>query len=222
MTSRRRFIRRSLCALSYAAFADVRSAARSSRAPILRVGTIVDPSRVELARGLSFGVAEAGRTASLFNWQLERSELPADAMAHPATPPDVHAIILGACLRVAGQSLPVVRAICDPANDGDGAFTLASCNPPLAVWSSSLRPFGAEQLNNRYRAATGQEMSSDAWLGWFAMKVICESALRVGSTTSWALLEHLRKASTQFDGHKGTPLRFDARGHLEQPVYQSP
>jgi ABC-type branched-subunit amino acid transport system substrate-binding protein len=92
----------------------------------------------------------------------------------------------------------------------------------VALWDSSLERYGAAQLNDRYRHATGQPMSSAAWTGWFAVKVIQETIERAQSTVPRALRDHLEKPATGFDGHKGELLTFRPADHqLRQPLYVS-
>lgn len=97
---------------------------------------------------------------------------------------------------------------------------LPSPNARAELWHASLERFGAEQLNQRYARRSGHPMDSDAWAGWFAVKVLAEAALRTHATTAAALGAALADTSARYDGHKGTPLYFDARsGMLRQPMY---
>lgn len=83
-------------------------------------------------------------------------------------------------------------------------------------WHASLRRFGASELNERYKRRTQQPMDGDAWTGWFAVKVAAESALRLTRPDRAALVG---ARAPSFDGHKGSPLRFDSSGVLQQPMY---
>jgi hypothetical protein len=65
----------------------------------------------------------------------------------------------------------------------------------------------------------GTVMTGDAWLGWFAFKVLVESVLRVNAADSRAVTAYLARRDTRFDGHKGAPLYFDADRRLVQPLY---
>ncbi|HEU4699155.1 MAG TPA: hypothetical protein VFS40_08245 [Gemmatimonadales bacterium] len=98
-------------------------------------------------------------------------------------------------------------------------------NPPsgptgavrIVLWHPSLARFGADQLNDRYRARHGEGMPAAAWAGWMAAKVALEGWLRAGRTP---LVDHLARPATQFDGHKGWPLSFRPWDHqLRQPLY---
>jgi hypothetical protein len=100
------------------------------------------------------------------------------------------------------------------------ARTTGADTASLALWHHTLRRFGAEQLNERYRRRFGSEMESAAWTGWIAMKMLAEAALRGRSTTPLDLARYLSRPATRFDGHKGQPLTFDAfSGELRQPMY---
>ena len=85
-------------------------------------------------------------------------------------------------------------------------------------WSSSLSKFGAEQLNQRFESRFGQPMDAMAWMGWMAVQIIAELALRHPTATKAELPERLE--ALRFDGHKGERLAFDPRDHhLRQPLY---
>jgi ABC transporter substrate binding protein (PQQ-dependent alcohol dehydrogenase system) len=90
----------------------------------------------------------------------------------------------------------------------------------IVTWHSTLERYGAAQLNDRFRSATGRQMDGAAWCGWFATKVVLESSLRMRGKGAAGLREHLIADDTQFDGHKGAPLSFRASDHqLREPVY---
>jgi hypothetical protein len=80
--------------------------------------------------------------------------------------------------------------------------------PPTArvvQWHAGLTPFGAAQLNQRFLRAFGEPGSETDWAEWMAVKILWESALRVGSRPD-SLLVYLRSRQAEFDGHKGEPL----------------
>ena len=216
MMPRRAFIQRSASLVCAVVLAPPLS---RDTARVLRVGTFIDGADTDLEAGLGFGADEANRSAALFGWTVERVALSAPMRDTG----DAHVIILGTRANTE-FAVPVVAVRCDAHAD---AFVVADCGRAepstagerIVVWHESLERFGAAQLNDRYRAATGSPMTSDAWTGWFAMKVIAESALRARTVDPHALTAYLASPATQFDGHKGSPLRFDARRRLRQPVY---
>ncbi|MFL5619829.1 MAG: ABC transporter substrate-binding protein [Gemmatimonadaceae bacterium] len=245
MLSRRVFLARS----ALAAYAFVRAsptrasvihpallAPRRRDGHLLRVGTLLGADDTELAKGLRFGAEEAMRSASLLGWRIEHVDL--RASANQQSLDDVHAIVLGGGTRSASRrGIPIVRGTSQPVADDtlriapdDTTLARSLAELPTAdrrsgasyqvvVWHPSLDRFGAEQLNNRYRAATATEMSPEAWIGWLAFKLLAETAMRARSVEPAALTSYLRAPTTQFDGHKGAPLRFSARGELLQPLY---
>lgn len=104
----------------------------------------------------------------------------------------------------------------------DPSRPMATAAPPGAIvlWDESLERFGASQVNDRFRAATGVGMDGPAWAGWVAIKIVTEAALRAKSTRAAAILKYLEQPSSTFDGHKGWQLGFRATDHqLRQPLY---
>lgn len=93
---------------------------------------------------------------------------------------------------------PLVADIVGPSSPGHAV--------PVA-WHTSLRRYGAAELNDRYRSRFGAGMDENAWYGWLSVKLIVESALRGHPV-----------AESRTDGHKGAGLSF-AGGRLKQPLY---
>lgn len=95
--------------------------------------------------------------------------------------------------------------------------------PPDAqavVWHPSLFRYGAAQINERFRDASGTGMDGRAWAGWMAVRIAFDAAQRAGSTSPAALAEHLASPRAIFDGHKGMQLSFHPDTHeLRQPLY---
>ena len=107
-----------------------------------------------------------------------------------------------------------------PSTFGEARASLpASVGGEMATWSRDLTRFGADTLNKRFRAFASRAMDSSSWCGWFAVKCAWEAALQSQATTSEQLGATLAKASTRFDGHKGTALYFDSNHELVQPLY---
>lgn len=175
---------------------------------VLRIATIVPEQDTEARRGLEFGAAEAKRTGALFGWDVQ-----AGAEVRGA-----HAIVVVGDTLLPISSIPVIRIA--PAAVGQFFLILTGTRDSVA-WRADLERFGAQQLNDRYRSATGQAMSPEAWGAWFAIKALLESAMRARSSATDRLVHELHDARP-FDGHKGEPLRFDDRGRLLQPMYPRP
>lgn len=91
------------------------------------------------------------------------------------------------------------------------------------TWAPSLDRFGAAQLNERFRARFSRPMDSNAWAGWFAVKVVWEASERARAVDGATITRYLEGDSAQFDGHKGVPLSFRRWDHqLRQPLYIVP
>jgi hypothetical protein len=89
----------------------------------------------------------------------------------------------------------------------------------VVEWHRDLEKFGAAQVNARFVSRLRRQPTSDIWAGWMATKVAGEALVRHGAGRE-ASLRTEALAGLSFDGHKGMPLRFDARsGHLVQPLY---
>jgi hypothetical protein len=177
---------------------------------VLRVG-VTPTADEEVRAGLAFGIEEARRSMALFGWRVQIDTV------HAGVAPGsrIHAVVSTEPVDGTGD-IPVLMLSCAPA---PRAFLLSDCPVSDAIeWHPTLERFGAGQVNDRYRAATGRGMSAAAWRAWFAMKVLSETAMRARDPARIA--ERLRNPATQFDGHKGTALRFDERGVLRQPLYR--
>jgi len=187
---------------------------------VLRIGTVGAMSP-ETRGGLDFGLSESARSAALLGWRTSVVDMDSAGASN------VSAAIAGRTMRALPRDLPVVGVTCDAPGQ---ALVIAPCDVPVpaaapgeelqvSAWHHTLERYGAAQLNDRFHSATHAHMTGDAWVGWFAAKVLTESALRVGSVDPAALMSYLRDPATMFDGHKGVGLRFDARGRLRQPLY---
>jgi hypothetical protein len=100
------------------------------------------------------------------------------------------------------------------------ARKLAPPNTDIVLWSDRLEKYGASQLNDRFRAAEGAGMTSWQWAGWFAIKAVWESFLRIGSSDPALLARHMTSDGATFDGHKGAALSFRKWDRqLRQPLF---
>jgi hypothetical protein len=115
------------------------------------------------------------------------------------------------CNRRMFHVAPSDRMIADARGDSAAVVT---------AWDASLRSFGADTLNQRFRARFDRAMDGDAWAGWFAVKALTEGTLRARQGETAALIAYLESANSGIDGHKGRPLSFRAWDHqLRQPLY---
>ncbi len=112
-------------------------------------------------------------------------------------------------------SVDVAALLADRAHGPAANVTSDRSGMRMAFWHPSLERFGAAQLSDRFRAQYGDPMTSDAWAGWMAVKILWESSLRADTTA-----EGLRSAIARsgFDGHKGRALRFWPDNILRQPL----
>ncbi|HEX2205532.1 MAG TPA: ABC transporter substrate-binding protein [Longimicrobium sp.] len=212
------------------------------QADTLRIGLVAaGADTAGLVHGVRLGVEEAARSATLLGRAVE---LYVDADAETLVERDrVQALVGGReddeCRRLAkvaearGVLFLNVGCAADALRGAEcrrSAFHVAPSEAMLGeaaggggramAWHPSLERFGAEQLRDRHRARFGEEMDSQGWAGWFAVKVLWESTLRARSADPAALIAHIERESTQFDGHKGRPLSFRPWDHqLRQPLY---
>ena len=174
-------------------------------API-RIAMFHRPEFANAARAAEMSAAEAQRAAALLNRELHFQLLPNDARG-PKNDAWTGIIAAAPLAFVTGET-PVI----DIAGTGCGGNVLTlrspACKDGCVLWHSSLERFGAGQLNDRFKAA-GVTIDEQAWLGWFAVKVLWEAGVRD---------KHPRDLS--YDGHKGTALRFNQHGVLVQPLYR--
>ncbi len=168
--------------------------------------------------GVRFGVSEAAHTAGLLGRHVE---LDARATTDQST------VVIGAnTISIAAGEDPACQFRIDPSFErrqravavwnaqSDGAAATADAALEALAWHPQLSRFGADELNERFRRATGGRMTSPEWLGWVAVKALAEAFLRAEPGT--ALCGSLR--SVRFDGHKGRPIRFDGARELQQTL----
>jgi hypothetical protein len=208
----------------------------------IAVGILTDNSTSLFDPGVALGLSEAARSESLFNRKLIRRTAGADAASLIAR--GVTAIVGRMSLRNSekiatvcnakhvvyldcGTRTDAFRRRCDPfvfhIEPSESMYSNAAREAngaEVAVWRPSLERYGAAQLNDRFRSVTSREMDGAAWCGWFAIKALVESALRMNGHGGDALRDYLLGEKTEFDGHKGAPLSFRSWDHqLRQPLY---
>ena len=240
--TRREFVERAATTLSSLVFIAVRRRVPLGAPLTLRVGRVPSSPSDDQRLGYELGLDEARRAASLFGGVIEDVSL--DSAQSPSR--GLSAIIGGgdtsasnAWIRRAAQDRTLymnVGCTSDALRGADcsrAAFHVApsdamlrdaaalshAAGDPMA-WSSTLARFGADTLNQRFTSKFRRPMTSSAWASWFAVKILWESALRARSGDAEQIASYLTRATTQFDGHKGSPLSFRAWDHqLRQPLY---
>ncbi|MDB4947599.1 MAG: hypothetical protein JWM27_248 [Gemmatimonadetes bacterium] len=101
---------------------------------------------------------------------------------------------------------------------GSAAATLHSVH--VASWVGTLERFGADQLNQRFRQASGRAMDEAAWAGWVAVKAAWDAAARGQAQDAAGIAAYLSSDRAEIDGQKGWPLSFRPWDHqLRQPMY---
>jgi len=241
MTSRRRFLQLTATALAWAGGGRL---VRAETRHLLLAQILPAIKNTAAAQGALLAAEEAVRTAELLGAHLElRVGQPGDAAA--LIDQGVLALIggLDAATRTAlakladtrGVPLLTTRAPGDTSPDEplrEHVFHVAFSprdrrealerwkgqeSVEIVDWHPSLKRFGAEQLNQRYKERFGTTMEPLAWTSWMAVKAAAEAALR-GADTPADLSRRL--ATMSFDGHKGQRLRFRPDDHhLQQPLY---
>ena len=210
------------------ALAGPSAGAAQDRADTLRIA-LVAPADEDVALGVRLGVEETRHTGALLGLTVE---LVADtAGARPS------ALVGGAddagCRALAEAAsrsgIPYLNTGCAAPGLRDAAAYPAAFHIVAAdtaggatageLWRSSLTRYGAAQLNERFTGRFHRPMTSGAWAGWMAVKVLAEAALRARSADGAAIAAHLRLPQTRFDGHKGVPLVFGPDHQLVQPLY---
>lgn len=248
--SRRAFIRRAALAAATVPSVPWRIAgwrAGDASTP-LRIGLLPSPAPSDAVtgrtRGIQLGVEEARHAAVLFGGSLELVSTDAATLRERALSAVLGGDGLESCLALAREAdaagIVFMNVACteDRLRGADCHATMfhvipsesmyrdalvashAASGARATAWDASLARFGADTLNERFRAKFKAPMTSDAWLGWFAVKVVWESSLRARSTDARMLMRYMARDGVQFDGHKGRPLSFRAWDHqLRQPVY---
>lgn len=200
----------------------------ATRVRALRIG-LAGISRTPIdqrSMGLALGVEEATHAAGLFGGSIDVVPLDANGLS---------AIIAAHCEPAAARDVPTLtvgcssdeqRRQCQPMlfhvtpSESMRRAAAARTSGRVVAWDASLTRFGADTLNQRFLKRFGQPMREDAWTAWLAVKMLWEASLRTRSAAPGALAEFLGRPTTQFDGHKGRPLRFRASDHqLLQPLY---
>jgi hypothetical protein len=190
----------------------------------IRIAVLDTDSTKSFRRGVDLGLSEVNRAASLFQRKPVAmvKESAADVVLGMTEYSPRAETVYFNC----GAQSDAYRSRCGPrvfhvaASEGMFARARTAANESVEMWSSQLERYGAAQLNDRFFAATRSRMDGPAWCGWFAVKVVWESALQMKGQGASALKDHLVKSATQFDGHKGAPLSFRSSDHqLRQPVY---
>lgn len=206
--------------------------------------TSVTSAKSSTALGIQLGVDEATHAAALFGGSIELVPITLASLHEQRLAAVIGSGDLETCKALAAEAdaagIAFVNTSCssDELRGSDcrpTAFHVvpsdamyrdaatrgqSPANAEAVAWDPSLTRFGADTLNERFRARFNGPMTAEAWLGWLAVKVLWESSLRTRSTNAKMLMQYMARDGTQFDGHKGRPLSFRPWDHqLRQPIY---
>ncbi len=88
----------------------------------------------------------------------------------------------------------------------------------ILAWHHTLFKYAARDLNRRYKDQFEVEMTSQAWAGWAAARLLGEAWIR-GSKPRPDLFAKFFLGSVSFDGQKGVALSFTETGQLRQILF---
>jgi hypothetical protein len=174
--------------------------------PPIHIALIYAPEYANAAKAAEMSANEVRRAATLLKREFRFTAIPSEGRG------PIDDAWTGVILATPNSAISIVDPTINIGNVACGANVLALRSPfcrsaRCVLWHSALDRFGAGQLNDRFKAA-GIPIDEQAWLGWFAVKVLWEAGVRG---------KHPRDLS--YDGHKGKALRFNSHGLLIQPVY---
>jgi branched-chain amino acid transport system substrate-binding protein len=90
----------------------------------------------------------------------------------------------------------------------------------IGLWHSTLRDFGAGELNDRFLARWGAPMDSPAWSAYAALVALGSAVSATGSTEAESLAQWLEGPEARFDIGKGEHISFQTHDHrLRQPLF---
>ncbi|WP_445370555.1 ABC transporter substrate-binding protein [Methylomonas sp. HW2-6] len=87
------------------------------------------------------------------------------------------------------------------------------------AWHRSHEQWGAVQLQNRFKIASGRWMEEQDYAAYLAVRAIGEASIRTKSNEMPALKEYMLSDAFALQGYKGMPLSFRKwDGQLRQPI----
>ena len=223
---RRSFILGSIAGLTGLRSSEASVTAAFRRSDNLEVRMAILPVSDALRAGIDFGLQESQHAARLFSAAVRPRDFSPENIDRIVAEHFTIVIcddVSPAIARAAADRRVAVFNAGVPLRCAPFVFHLSRIRQPTElVWHRDLERYGAAQLNARYEAAMNAAMDEHAWLGWLAVKIGWEAAIRARSTDAGVLADYLVRDTTVFDGHKGRPLRFDARTRvLDQPYYRA-
>ncbi len=87
------------------------------------------------------------------------------------------------------------------------------------AWAPVVEAWGAAQLQSRFRALAGREMSARDYAAWAAMRAIGEAVTRTGAADAARLRDFMLGPEFELGGFLGQPLGFRPwDGQMRQPI----
>jgi ABC transporter substrate binding protein (PQQ-dependent alcohol dehydrogenase system) len=87
-------------------------------------------------------------------------------------------------------------------------------------WSSVIEPWGAVQLQNRFRDLAKREMTETDFAAWLAVRIIGEAVTRTGKSDAAGIRAYVLSDQFQMSAFKGRGVTFRAwNGQLRQPIH---
>jgi hypothetical protein len=192
--------------IAAAGVARVLGESTTTASPALRI-SLSEPS-LDVERGATMGVEEAQHAAALFGGTVAIGDGPGVRVVIGGIPhPPVHDVHMNV-VNLKPEDRDCRREVFHVASGSSGV-----------TWLPTLRRFGADSLNRRYRDRYGAAMHAEAWCAWFAVKCAWEATLKSKASDAGGLIAYLQSPAARFDGHKGVALSFDAANQLRQPMY---
>ena len=86
-------------------------------------------------------------------------------------------------------------------------------------WHRVIEQWGAVQLQNRFQALTGRDMTSTDYAAWLAVRSVAEAATRTGSDAADHLYAYMLSDEFELAAFKGRKLNYRSwNGQLRQPI----
>jgi ABC transporter substrate binding protein (PQQ-dependent alcohol dehydrogenase system) len=87
-------------------------------------------------------------------------------------------------------------------------------------WSSVIEPWGAVQLQNRFRDLAKREMTETDFAAWLALRIIGEAVIRTGKADAASIRAYVLSDQFQISAFKGRGVSFRSwNGQLRQPIH---
>jgi ABC transporter substrate binding protein (PQQ-dependent alcohol dehydrogenase system) len=87
------------------------------------------------------------------------------------------------------------------------------------AWAPVVEQWGAAQLQSRFQASAGRQMTPRDYAAWAAVRVIGEAVTRTGAATAVDLRAYILSEAFELAAFQGRPLSFRGwNGQMRQPI----